>query len=133
MTLTTKDLLEIQNLYARYCHTVDARDGEAWAACFTRDGSLVPSTGWGAGRTIRGREALAAYGAEAARHNASRHWITNLMLDEHGDHVRGACYGQLIDVSGQAPRPMAHVIYEDVLVHEDGRWLFAARRPRRDV
>lgn len=132
MTLTVEDRLEIQDLYARYCHTVDAFDGDGWASCFAEDGSLVPSVGTGTGTEYRGRVALAAFAADRSRHALSRHWINNLLLTDHGDHVRGTCYAQLVDISGATPKPVAHVSYDDVLVREGGRWLFATRRPKRD-
>ena len=133
MILTAEERLEIHDLYARYCHAVDNSDGAAWAACFTRDGKLVPSVGSAVGREIQGRNALAAYGAGAMKDMAARHWISGLVIEERDGRVRGSCYALLLDVSGESARMTAHVVYDDVLAHEDGEWLFATRRPRRDV
>jgi len=30
--------LAIQDLCARYCHTIDSQDADGWAHCFTSDG-----------------------------------------------------------------------------------------------
>ena len=50
-TLTPQDYLEIQQLYSRYYHTIDAKEGEAWANTFTADGVF---------NNAKGHEALAA-------------------------------------------------------------------------
>jgi hypothetical protein len=54
--------LAIQELCARYCHTIDSQDSEGWAQCFTPDG-VFEFDGW----AIRGRPALAAYAEVHAR------------------------------------------------------------------
>jgi hypothetical protein len=133
MPLTPTDRIEIQDLYATYCHAVDDLDGERWAELFTSDGVFAPSVGSGTGKEFRGREVLARFAADPNRHNASRHWNNNLLLAERDDHVEGTCYAMLVDISGDAPVPVAHVVYHDQLVREDGRWRFRSRRPKRDV
>jgi len=54
--------LAIQELCARYCHTIDSQDSEGWAACFT-DNGVFEFDGW----AIQGREALREYAEVHAR------------------------------------------------------------------
>src|SRR5689334_12380670 len=44
--LAAEDYIEIQQLYARYAHALDAfeREGAAWAETFTRDGVFNKTT-----------------------------------------------------------------------------------------
>jgi hypothetical protein len=133
MPLTPEDRFAIQDLYARYCHTVDALDGDGWADCFVADGIFVPSIGPIAGTPYRGREALAALGSDPDREPPTRHWNNWLRLDERDGYVEGTCYAMAIQVDGEQPEIVAHVVYHDELVREDDRWKFRSRRPVADV
>lgn len=55
-TLSIEDQLAIQQLYARYNHAIDAGKGDAWAACFTAEGTFDSATG-----SFAGTEQLAAF------------------------------------------------------------------------
>ena len=132
MALQLEDRLEIQDLYARYCHAIDAGDGEGWANCFTKDGTFVPSVGSSAGRSFAGHEALAAFAANPNRRKR-RHWTSNILLVERDGFVEGTCYALLIDVGGSQPEIAASFAYRDELVREAGTWKFRARRHHRDV
>lgn len=133
MPLTAEDRFAIQDLYARYCHTVDALDGEGWADCFTDDGLFVPSIGPIAGTEYRGREALARLGGDPEREPPTRHWNNWLRLAERDDHVEGTCYAMAVEVGREQPEIVAHVVYHDELVQQDGEWRFRARRPVADL
>ena len=132
MPLTPAERLEIRELYARYCHAIDDGDGAAWAECFVRDGSFVPGIGAARGTSIVGREALAAFGADARRGAIGRIVTTNLALYEGDGTVTGRCYGMLVEVRDGRPELVASVVYHDELEREDGAWRFRSRRPRRD-
>jgi hypothetical protein len=41
MDITAEDRFAIQDLYARYCQTVDQGDAEGWADTFTEDGKRI--------------------------------------------------------------------------------------------
>jgi SnoaL-like domain len=133
VALSPEDRFAIQDLYARYCHTIDANEGEAWADCFTEEGSFVPSIGPIAGEPYIGRQALAALGGDTNREPPTRHWNNNLLLEEHDGYVVGTCYAVAIEVHGQAPDVVAHVVYHDELVKANGAWRFRSRRPRADI
>lgn len=133
MTLSPEDRFAIQDLYAQYCHAIDANDGAAWADCFTEEGSFVPSIGPIAGQEYVGREALTALGGDAGREPATRHWNNSLLLDERDGHVSGLCYAVAIEVHGSEPEVVAHVVYRDELVKDAVGWRFRSRRPQADV
>ncbi|MEU6646733.1 nuclear transport factor 2 family protein [Saccharomonospora sp. NPDC046836] len=133
MALTAEDRFEIQDLYARYAHSIDANDGEAYASCYTRDGVFVPSTGHIAGNTYQGREKLVALGNDLDREPPTRHWNCNYLLTERADHVEGTCYAMRIEIGGTEPVVAASAVYHDEIVKEDGQWKFRARRPKLDV
>ena len=133
-TISSEDRLEIQELYARYCHSADLCDGEEWADCFIEDGVFAPSLGPEAGQTYRGRKELAAF--ISAPHRIpleNRHWNTALTLDRAGDDISAVCYAFLLRVAGaDAPEILGSVIYRDRLTKEGGAWKFKERRPRKD-
>ena len=135
MALSAEDRFAIQDLYTRYNTSVDAVDGDTWASCFTEDGSYVPASGSARGQALTGRAELAAFGNDLSRRftHPSRHWTTNLVLEEAGETVKATCYGLLLDVSEPTPRPTSSIVYHDELVRTDDGWRFHTRRPTRDA
>lgn len=134
MSLTTRDYLDLQQLYARYCHAVDAMDGDGWAKCWVEDGEFRPSVGPTQGQLYKGRAQLAAFaGTRPDKYPDARIWNTNLMFTDGGDHVKGTCYGMTVDVSGDAPRVTAHYVYHDEIVQTAQGWLFRKRLPKLDI
>lgn len=127
--LSVADRLEILDLYARYCHSIDSGDGSAWAACFTADGYLsLPYRD----QLTRGPEQLRAVGdAFPSRTDAvGRHVTVNISVEGGNDGAAaGRAYLMLLRGGwGQTP-PTVELTgrYEDRLVVHDGRWLFASR------
>ena len=133
------DRAEIQNLQARYMFGLDFRDGEEYASTFTEDGVLD----YGAGK-IRGREAIAAFvnntaagdeqqraeNASGLRPAASRHNISNIVLEIDGDHATATAYW--FNMGNNNPERSAQLSsfghYEDELERVDGKWLFSLRK-----
>ncbi|GAA0896202.1 nuclear transport factor 2 family protein [Pseudonocardia zijingensis] len=135
MPLSVQDRLEIQELYARYSHAVDAMDGAAWVTCWTRDGEFVPSVGPTAGTPYRGHDEIRAFAdTRPDEYPQARIWTTNYVFEEKDGYVEGTCYGMTVDVSGPAPVITAHYVYHDEIVKEDdGGWRFRQRHPALDV
>jgi len=133
------DRAEIQNLQARYMFGLDFRDGEEYASTFTEDGVLD----YGAGK-IQGREAIAAFvnnmraGAEeqqaqntsGLRPAASRHNISNIVLEIDGDRATASAYW--FNMGNNNPERSAVLSsfghYEDELERVNGKWLFSLRK-----
>jgi hypothetical protein len=134
-SLPAQDYADIQNLYAYYNLVSDAGDADAYAACFTQDGSLViPAIGL----EVRGWQELSAFkAADAARRGGRlrRHWNSGLYLEADGpDSVRGRCY--LHGYNGKPGEILQKAdigIYDDRIVRTAAGWRFARREITMDV
>ena len=121
-----EDCEEIRRLYSRYAWATDKGDTAAWAACFTRDGSLETP---GLAKVI-GREALIERGsAHAASLGAAqlRHVFTNILFDLDGDRGEGGCYFQYYLTRNGVSALEGVGIYRDQFRRLDGKWLFQSR------
>ncbi|MEO9256012.1 MAG: nuclear transport factor 2 family protein [Tepidiformaceae bacterium] len=129
-TLTIEDQLAIQQLYARYNHAIDGGKGDAWAACFTADGTFDSASG-----SFAGTEQLAAFATAFAQRLKARHWITNLVMDAANDGATGSCYLMLLRL-GNAEKPtsiLTTAIYHDTLKNVGGQWKFSSRKVEADA
>lgn len=130
-----EDRAEILDLMARYLFALDWGDGESYAACFTEDGELD----W-ARETTKGRAALAMMCAgfpEAMRGIMGdvphRHFLGQTAITVDGDRAwaRAAWFEMArghdgVRNDGFGKSSFGH--YEDTLVRQDGKWLFARRK-----
>jgi len=137
MHITAEDRFAIQDLYARYCYTVDQGDAEGWADTFTDDGKRIyddnPGAPGRAGRTFTGRAALVEL-QSAPRALRVRHWHGSPVLTDRGDYLESVVYGMVIDISQDPPAVMAHFTYTDELVRlPDGSWRMRSRASARDL
>src|SRR5438876_10680362 len=92
--LTAQDYVEIQQLYARYTHTIDSgeNNGEAWADTFTPDGTLQKNVG---------RKQLADFAKnwhEKRGGTHMRHWNANLVITAAPEGAHGSCYLMMVDI-----------------------------------
>ena len=125
MGLSTADRLEILELVARYNHTMDGRDAEAWAACFTPDGVFDG----GPRLQAEGRAGLVAFMERLiARDIPALHWVNNIVIEGAGDAARMTLYLLVIDLRGDAPRPSHFGVYHDELTRTAEGWRFRKRR-----
>lgn len=128
MSLETDDVIEIQQLYARYNTAIDTGDGETFGACFVEGGHMDSGIS-----KLDGREALAGFAVQT--HSAMpgmRHNATNLLIDDDGKGgARGSAFligyltegGYKVIVTGR---------YSDELVRTNEGWRFAKRIFRAD-
>jgi uncharacterized protein (TIGR02246 family) len=119
--------LAIQELCARYCHTIDSQDAEGWARCFTSDG-VFEFDGW----AIRGRPALAEYAAVHARVMRCRHMTLNCLYEVEGDQATGRSTTVVTLATEGGYKILGQGAYEDQLVKQDGEWLIVHRRVETD-
>ncbi len=123
MSLSSDDIIEIQQQYARYNTAIDTGDGKGFAACFVPQGVFDG----GMGSVIEGREGIAGFAEET--HSAMpgmRHNVTNIVIDGDGQHAQGSAFliGYLTDggykviVTGR---------YNDELTKTEDGWRFAKR------
>lgn len=131
MSVGLADRLEIEELYARWAEAIDYGDPEAWAACFTEDGSLVNELD---GIDLRGRAALYAFAADYAAGGATsgRHWACNIIMENDGDEIRSRFYiALLMATPGDASIPRTGR-YHDRLVRTADGWRIRERVARLD-
>ena len=127
--LSWDDKAEIKELPARYNHAVDKREALEWANLFTEDGSVEVN-----GRILAaGRADLIGYIERNKALPAKRlHWISNAVVDAiDGDPnaARLRLYICAYDITnGMAGAPYSLGEYDDLIVRENGRWLFKRRR-----
>ena len=131
MALSAEDQLEIQQLYARYNHSIDRGRSDDWAACFIADGVFSSS---GAGE-FTGRDALAAFAKGFAERMKARHWTNNLVIEETPNGAKGSCYLILYALGGK--ESPANVLttgsYDDELARTVDGWRFTRRTVTPDA
>jgi 3-phenylpropionate/cinnamic acid dioxygenase small subunit len=132
--LPVQDHVEIQNLYARYNHTIDASEYDAWTACFTPDGEFVVEA---VRTTYRGPVELASFADRYMSRTGGRerHVASNVELEATGpDTVRGRAYLLMVMSGGpkNPPSLVSFARYEDVVTRTAVGWRFARRTIRYD-
>jgi uncharacterized protein (TIGR02246 family) len=119
--------LAIQELCARYCHTIDAQDADGWASCFTADGAFEVD-----GSAIRGRPALREYAEVHAKIMRSRHMTLNHLYRVDGERATGASTTVVTLATEGGYKIFGTGAYDDTLVKTGGAWLIELRRLRTD-
>ncbi len=131
MRLSVEDHVEIQQLYARYSHTIDSGDHEGWAACFTKDGR------WISGRTVlKGPVRLSKFAKNSlVFFGAYRHVQTNILVSATPEGADGSSYLMFMRpaAAGGAPEILSTAIYRDRLVRTSEGWRFALREAVTDT
>jgi hypothetical protein len=121
MGLSVEDRLDIQQLYARYCHAIDGGDPEGWAATFTANGVLEAGT-----VRQQGGAALAEFARGLSQYKM-RHWTNNLVLEPAEGGASGRCYLVAYLLGGDQPVISTTGIYHDDLVDTPEGWRFQKR------
>jgi len=124
--LTAQDLVDIQQLYARYNWTLDSGDAEGYASTFTPDGVF---------NNNNGHDAIVkfAQGFHTGMGNHLRHWNTNLMITPSADGASGQVYLVLVDFATKPPSILTSASYSDELVKTAQGWRFKKRATKGDT
>ena len=123
-SLTFEDYLQIQQLYSRYYHAIDAADAAGWAATFTADGVF---------NDIKGHDALAAWIERAGPNRPLRHLHSNLTLTPSTEGVSGSVYVVQIDKTAKPLTVASYSRYDDTLVKTPQGWRFKTRLRSADT
>ena len=123
MPLSTADLIEIQQLYARYNTAIDTGDGESFAGCFVEKGVFNPGHA-----LLEGHEAIAAFAVDTHKNlPLMRHNATNIVIGGDGDAAEGSAF-----LIGYMAGPEYKVIvtgrYRDQLARTGDGWRFTDRQ-----
>ena len=124
--LTADDLVEIQQLYAKYNWTLDAGDAEGYAATFTPDGVF---------NTNVGHDAIVKFAStfHAGLGAHVHHWNTNLMIQPTAEGASGQVYLVLVDFANKPATIATSATYSDELVKTAQGWRFKKRTTKGDV
>ncbi len=124
--LKVDDLLEIQQLYARYNWTIDAGDSEGYASTFTPDGVFNANVG---------HDAIVKFADtfHAGLGSHVRHWNTNLMILPTPNGASGQVYLVLVDFANKPATIVTSASYTDELVKTAQGWRFKKRTSKGDV
>lgn len=128
--ISIEDRAAIEDLIQRHAWLIDHGEANRIGELFTRDGTLH-----GVGPEKRGRDAIAAWGAERAemRERRSRHVQSNILIEPvAADTAHGCLVLTLYRHDGPGPGATAPFLiceYADRYRKEpDGAWRFAERR-----
>ena len=124
--LTAQDLVEIQQLYAKYNWTLDSGDAEGYASTFTPDGVFNNNVG---------KDAIVKFanGFQTGMGSHVKHWNTNLMIMPTGDGASGQVYLVLVDFATKPPSIVTSATYSDELVKTAQGWRFKKRATKGDT
>ena len=129
-SLSSEDVLDIQQLVARYGYVLDngAEGGKAYADLFTNDGVFASPQA-----TVSGREALLTF---ASGHRPGqgpayvRNFATNVKLEPAAGGARGRVYGVVIAIgeNNQPSSVFAGGHFEDTYAKTPAGWRFKRRQ-----
>jgi hypothetical protein len=128
-----KDRIEINELLARYCQRIDARDWPGVSALFTSTAALDYSAFGGPKGSVD--EVLAFLSAAVASMRTTQHTVSTGCIDLNGDTATARTAAQVMLVSA-AEDGSDHVLftglwYRDTLVRSAVGWQIAQRTQER--
>ena len=123
--LTSDDLVEIQQLYAKYNWALDSGDSQGYAATFTPDGVFNNNVG---------HDAIVKFADtfHAGVGSHVKHWNTNLMITPSATGASGQVYLVLVDYATKPPTIFTSATYADELIKTAQGWRFKKRTTKGD-
>lgn len=134
-SLTTNDRLEIQELTARHFYAIDGLHrllkGDPaihWADTFTEDGTFQIHTHLEEVLfSVTGRQSLIEAQRGFPDIQSTRHWIGDLLIEEHPEGARSGSYIIAMNISVNPAATIRTGVYDDLLVNVDGSWKFKSK------
>ncbi|HAD09496.1 MAG TPA: hypothetical protein DCF62_08455 [Porticoccaceae bacterium] len=117
-----EDRLAIRELAARYNRAFDYGNPEAWAECFSDDGTF----NMGSKELAAGKEALLAFAKKAIPTMKVKHCTTDAIVEVNGDSGTHDAYLILVDFSDKTTVNNSGRYLDDV-VKVNGEWKFKKR------
>ena len=133
MNTTIEDKLAIEELIARYNHSIDGGDYGTWLDCWSEDAVMD-----GVGQYRTGiaaiREFANSYEANhRSRINGLRHFTVNIISEINGDEATSRSYLQLTRTETKGAQIIFTGRYEDTLIKREGKWRFQSRKFIQDM
>jgi len=119
-------IVGVQDLFARYAHTIDRRDFDAFADLFTSDARLAIGDDG-----AEGRAAIREFMIGVMKNPGGAHIITNVSPRVAADGRYSVVADYLLTRRAETDGPWGVVgvgIYESVVVSDGGEWRFAEHR-----
>jgi hypothetical protein len=117
--LTAGDYAEIQQIYARYAHGIDASNRQMLASVFTADAEFVMGS-----KVTKASD----FGRGEMRERAlARHVTTSILIEPTEGGARGTAYVMLVNLQSTPPMFMGGGVYEDLVVKTADGWRFKKR------
>jgi hypothetical protein len=128
VTVSTEDRLAIYDNAFRYAWALDTMDADTLAQTFTREGSVVTTSG----DRFTGSEGVKQFGRNAFAipgHAGRQHHVQPLFFDPApGGYLMTSYWMVVTWDAGTQPRIVSLGWYKDICVHEDGAWKFAEKQ-----
>ena len=126
------DKLAIEELIARYNHSIDALDMATWLDCWSDDAIMD-----GIGQYLVGKAAIKGFADGYEKNYASkmpggRHFTVNIASKIEGSQATSRSYLQLWSTQAKGPQIAFTGVYDDLLVKQDGQWRFRGRKMVQD-
>jgi len=123
----------IRELFTKYCFLTDSNSVTERAELFTEDCEYNVD-----GEELRGRDAtkvIVDHDLPEGRIRPIKHLTLNVAIEVNGDEARADSYALVIQRSPDGLSLNTIVVgrYEDVLVKQDGNWLFKIRTQYEDL
>lgn len=125
--MTAQDYVEIQQLYAKYNHSIDSGNADAWADTFTADGAFNNNVGRDALKKFINDTWVGRMNGPSTR----QHWNTNLSITGDSKAAKGSVYLMLVDFSTKPVSIASMGLYDDELVKTPQGWRFTKRQTKR--
>ena len=131
--MNIEDKFAIEELIARYNHSIDGGDYETWVDCWSEDGVMD-----GIGKYLVGIEAIREFANAYEQNHRSRiaglrHFTVNIISEINGDEATSRSYLQLVRTGTKGVQIIFTGRYEDVLIKQEGKWRFRGRKFIQDL
>jgi uncharacterized protein (TIGR02246 family) len=116
-------VIGVQDLFARYAHTIDGRDFDSFGLLFTVDADYSL-----AGNAQQGRDAIKDFMRSVMTSTGGAHIITNVSVRAGADGACAAVADYLLTRRPEPDAPFAVIgvgKYDGTVVLDDGAWRFA--------
>ena len=128
MSLSAEDLLDLQDLHARYAWALDTGDAQGVADLFAPDAVMMGTNG----AVHNGRSAIAAYCRSVVEnpvYKGSQHHVGHPMIQGDATKAAGRLYWNVLRADQKTGDTKVHMLgyYQDEYVKQGDRWFFTKR------